>query len=518
MKKFDTSPNIHIPRPHREITASKAGVILDGSLTAMTGTDCTEALQKIIDQHTPECNLKLIIDGVALVHDLKLRSNLHIQGCGPHTGFSQNFSEGPTPCALRNANWRSNWNKEEIEDHDIWITDLTINGNRENGVSGNPADCRFTPGGGWITAARFYGVRGFQFRNVRLVDPATFGVSAANLEWFAFDNCEFIHTRFMKGLLHPDFGRGQNTDGIHINGPASDGTITNIRLATGDDGIALNATDGGRNPWDDAAKESLKQHFSEMYWMGPIRRVAISNITSHNSWQIIRLLSGRDEVYGTGMVAEIDDVTISNVNGVCANYAIGMEKWPDGGTPEFGKISISHVNVEHRSDGYWYDPTGWNPHGKPGPWENWYFIGIGGNCSQIHLSDIKRNSLNADQSAIHVHNGSRVRDLVISDLSVCEFSGARKNPGPLVKIGGRFFQGFDGTTRVDCLTLRNPRWLRDTPTDAALCEITEEGSVGSLVMTGGVGQNIGALIENRGKIETLAAFGNIPGGTAPVVR
>ena len=458
---------IYIPKPSREIVASKAGVILDGSLTSMAGTDCTEPLQKIIDQYTPECNLKLIIDGVALVHELKLRSNLHIQGCGPHTGFSQNYSDDPLPCAIRNANWRSTWNTPEIEDHDIWVSDLTINGNRDNGLSRNPGDKRFSKSGAHFIPARFYGIRSFQFRNIRVIDMAVYAVSAANLEWFAFDNCDLIHTEFMKGNLYPDFGRGQNTDGIHINGPASDGTITNIRLATGDDGIALNATDGGRNPWDEATKEAHKEAFATQYWMGPIKRVAISNITSHNSWQIIRLLSGRDETYGTGMVAEIDDVTITNVSGVCANYAIGMEKWPDGGTPVFGKISISHVNVEHRSDGYVHDPILWNPYGKPNtPWINWYFIGIGGDCSQIMISDIKRNSIDALNNAIHVHNGTRVKDLVISDLSVCEGgsvipssqgrhefpssqgSPSRNNPGPLIKIGGRFYQGFDGKTFV----------------------------------------------------------------------
>ena len=75
-------PEIFIPRPTREIVASKAGVILNGSLSSTEGTDCTKELQKIIDEYTPHTNLRLIIDGVALVHSLKLRSNMHVQGYG----------------------------------------------------------------------------------------------------------------------------------------------------------------------------------------------------------------------------------------------------------------------------------------------------------------------------------------------------------------------------------------------------------------------------------------------------
>ncbi|MCL2664550.1 MAG: glycoside hydrolase family 28 protein [Defluviitaleaceae bacterium] len=506
-----------LSKPAYEIRASEAGVILDGSLTTMEGTDCTEALQKIIDRYTPHCSLKLIIDGVALVHNLKLRSNLHIQGLGPHTGFSCNFSDSLFPSAIMNANWTTSWGgNTQIIDQNITVSDMTINGNRENGVSGNPDNKRVNKNGGFLVTARFYGVRNFQFKNVRIIDHGGYAVGAANLDWFAFLDCDFIHTEFMNGNLYPDFGRGHNTDGIHINGPANDGIISNIRIATADDGIALNASDGGRNSTDEGSVDFYKN----VFWMGPIKRVVINNVTSYNSWQIIRMLSGRDEVFGTGMVASIDDVTISNINGICANYAVGMEKWPDGGTPEFGKISISHVNVEHRGDGYLHNPIEWNPDGKPDtPWGNWFFIGIGGNCSQIMLSDIKRNSIESTSNAVFVHNGATVKDLTISDLSVCETQPCRKDPGPLIKIGGRFIQGYDGKARVECLTIRNPRWLREEKTEDPLCEVTADGSVGTMMVTGGIGKGIGSLIETTGgTIDELVAVGNSPGNNAPVVR
>jgi hypothetical protein len=84
-----------------------------------------------------------------------------------------------------------------------------------------------------------------------------------------------------------------NTDGVHIDGPASDITISNSYFHTGDDAIAINSSEG---------------------YCGPISRVTITNSTLDNARSALRVYNN-GAICANGLSPLIDTVTISNYSG-----------------------------------------------------------------------------------------------------------------------------------------------------------------------------------------------------------
>lgn len=88
-------------------------------------------------------------------------------------------------------------------------------------------------------------------------------------------------------------------DGIHVNGPAENGLLEDMRGTCGDDFIALNAWD-----WDSSAIS-----------FGAIRRITVRNI--HCGHDEMRLLPGR-KVYPDGQKTDcpVEDCNYENISGV----------------------------------------------------------------------------------------------------------------------------------------------------------------------------------------------------------
>ena len=94
-----------------------------------------------------------------------------------------------------------------------------------------------------------------------------------------------------------------NTDGLHINGPAYDVTVSDCYFRTGDDAIALNCPEG---------------------YSGSIERVAITNCVFAGSQTAVRLYADTSNAYQTGL---LNNIAIANLTGYVnvAVFVVGLE-------------------------------------------------------------------------------------------------------------------------------------------------------------------------------------------------
>jgi hypothetical protein len=119
--------------------------------------------------------------------------------------------------------------------------------------------------------ARYLGVL-FQFNHVTdlriahltLQDPETYGLQVGNVHQFTIEDITFDYN------LHK-----ANMDGVHVCGPASHGRIANLKGATNDDQVALNADDGR----------------SFEISRGPISDIQVDGLWADNGYTAVRLLS-----------------------------------------------------------------------------------------------------------------------------------------------------------------------------------------------------------------------------------
>jgi hypothetical protein len=169
-------------------------------------------------------------------------------------------------------------------DHDIEVTGGIWNGN----CLANPrgADERGVYTG---TLVNFINVRGLVLGGMTLIDAESYYLRLGEVSRFLVE-----HITFEVKNLRP------NQDGVHLGGFCDDGIIRHIRGigqgATSDDIVALNADDAcGR-----AQNLNLK--------CGPIRRVAIHDISADDCHTFVRLLTS---------VSDIDQIDIENVRGGC---------------------------------------------------------------------------------------------------------------------------------------------------------------------------------------------------------
>lgn len=137
---------------------------------------------------------------------------------------------------------------------------------------------------------RFVNVRGLRLEGLTFKDPVTFCVQLALVTDFTVDDVTF------------DFNLGNpipcNMDGIHVDGGCRFGRITNLRGATYDDLVALNADDSYESPCH-----------------GPISDITIDGIYAEGAHSAVRLLSNHSPVERIG---------ISNVHGTYYQYGIGI--------------------------------------------------------------------------------------------------------------------------------------------------------------------------------------------------
>ena len=111
---------------------------------------------------------------------------------------------------------------------------------------------------------RFVGVENLRICNLTMKDPMAYPVQISMVHHFTVENITFDYN-----MERP------NMDGIHVNGPAKDGMIRNIRGATNDDMVALNC--------DDCYETEITS--------GNIEDVLVDGLYCENGYTAVRLLS-----------------------------------------------------------------------------------------------------------------------------------------------------------------------------------------------------------------------------------
>ena len=139
---------------------------------------------------------------------------------------------------------------------------------------------------------RFENVFDLTVRDLVIKDPESYAMQFRFVDRFNVENITFDYN--MKKL---------NMDGVHINGPARNGVIRNIKGATNDDLVALNCDDG----YDDGEQLICTK--------GNIENITVDGLFADNGYTAVRLLS-----CGSTM----RNISIKNIFGTYRFYGISF--------------------------------------------------------------------------------------------------------------------------------------------------------------------------------------------------
>ncbi len=297
--------------------------ILDSDVLSGGGTDDTASLQALLDKAKTEGGIRLVMDGAALVHGLKLHSNTTIECLGANCGFYlQDHANRPI---LTNAEWNL---KDSRPTQNIRLLGGTYNHNCAHQEHDLPTseypmpetrnDDNLDPSfrdHHYIYLMEFYGVENFLMRDVILRNQRTYAFTLGNFKNAVIENCVID----MAELLTPG-----NQDGLHFFGPGQFLTIRNFRGLTGDDiiNIAPDEIDG----------------------VSDITDVLVDGVFFDHAYQGIRMLS-----HGTG---RLDRVSIRNVTGTYRVFGVSIMPFIDSTTfGNYGDISLENIDLRQDNGG-----------------------------------------------------------------------------------------------------------------------------------------------------------------------
>ena len=290
----------------RGYLASEIGCKLDCDLRTGKGvnggeaTDNTSVINDLLRTATATNPIHLTIDGGTLTTGIILNGGYTtIEGIGPASGFY--LKSGSNADVIRNG---QDVTLDPGPGHapppkisfGITLRNFYVHGNRGDGKTGNAShgmtyDTSGLPMLYGIDLVSAYGIR---IEDVVLHDVTTYAVRLSN--------CSSVICR---GIRVEAPSNDKNTDGIHIDGPATDIHISDCYFQTGDDAIALNAPEG---------------------YGGAIARVTVTNCVFERALTAIR-------IYGCykNLQFPVSDVVLSNCTGSVQNcpYMIGFL----GGSP-----------------------------------------------------------------------------------------------------------------------------------------------------------------------------------------
>ncbi len=234
---------------------------------------------------------------------------------------------------------------------------------------------------------RFNRVKRLTLRGLTLKDPVTFSTQLGNLEEFTIEDITFNHNL-----------KQSNMDGIHVHGNSRHGRITNLKGATNDDLVALNADDGG---------------VFEMS-RGPIEDVAVDGLWAKDGYTAVRLLSAGSPVRR---------IRLANIFGTYRYNAVSFtnHKVHPGAESTFEDISIHGLYCGKSEVGMKADPT------VPGN-ANLSLIWIDAPAvvNGLTMSDIRRTETAWPAATLLVEPGATIKSLQLTQATVFNHT-----PGPL---------------------------------------------------------------------------------------
>jgi hypothetical protein len=234
----------------------------------------------------PASHLQINLDGVTQTNGMLLpQGNVTVQGIGWDSGFF--VKNGANNTAMFNGMpFQPDTGKPPAQQANLLLRDFRLQGNRGNGASGNSTSGNprnAVPSNSWILGLHLANVTRVLLDHLCIDDAPTYAVLFDNVSDAIIQNCRFESP---SGDL--------NTDGIHINGPASGIGIHNCDiLSPGDDSIALNAPEG---------------------YGGEISRVTISDCRFPAGFTAMRIYT-----FVSHAPCPVRDVLFSNCTGKFAN-------------------------------------------------------------------------------------------------------------------------------------------------------------------------------------------------------
>ncbi|MFH1570238.1 MAG: hypothetical protein ABIL09_19760 [Gemmatimonadota bacterium] len=272
---------------------------------------------------------------------------------------------------------------------------ITVEGGIWDGNNAHQTCDYHRPGATWrvpYDPARYLGVL-MQFNrvtdlrvaHVTFKDPETFAFQAANLRRFTVEDVTFDY----------NLRRG-NMDGIHLHGNCHQGRIVDLKGATNDDLVALNADDGSmfeldRGPITDILVDGIwaEDGYTAVRLLSagsPIQRVRLANIYGTYRYNVVSLTNHRVH---PGADSTFEDISISGV--FCAKSVAGMP--PPG---EEIPATLSPIRIEAPAQ-----------------------------VSSLTLRDYHRTEHALPASDLHVEAGAAVDRLVLDNVAVTNHCPAR---------------------------------------------------------------------------------------------
>jgi len=217
------------------------------------------------------------------------------------------------------------------EDSNITIVGGLYDGNRRSGAWPNdgrtPTNAHPVLGRDnlLVSTLQFYGVKHLALRDVHVYDSPSLAIHVGNIVDLVSEDCS---------IECPSVIYNSNTDGFHINGPATNISIYNLKLKqTGDDALPLNADDS----MEATTEGNQATYFGMTAGWGPIEHVRVHGIYFDRCSSGIRTLSATQR---------IDDVIISDIQGTCMAGPILLDKYLFNHDPgNIGTMTFENVHV-----------------------------------------------------------------------------------------------------------------------------------------------------------------------------
>lgn len=437
------------------IYASQAGASLDSSVATGGGTDDTAALQKALDLAKACGGVHLVMDGAALITELRVHSNTTIECLNTQCGF---YQASHSDCALLiNAHPSAG----ELIDRNITLLGGTYNQNCLNQAHHVPEAVHYSKAERLVVALAFFGVENLLVRDVTVRDQRTFAFLITNWLKVTMENIR---------LELPGFIHSGNQDGIHVQGPGRFLVLRNIQGRTGDDFIAINGDEetNGEKSWAHPCAT-----------VGAITDVLIDTVMVDDAAQVVRILS-RESLH--------DRITIRNVSGNYRSFGFYLSAWDYKGKGlqgNFGSILIENIDLRQTKADYTYTEP--------------FLFRISGRHQSLTLRNINYHDPADDRYLIYLEGNSdipemgdtpaQVESLVIDGLHIQD-SGDAAQIRPYIKASGHVRRMVVKNSELYCA--RNNRAVF-IATEGALATIDH------LLMYNICAENIEHLIFDPGK-------------------
>ena len=277
-------------------------------------------------------------------------------------------------------------------------------GNNANQVRGKGTSLHLAEDDTFFTgvALRFVGVDDLVLEKMTVKDPESYSMLIADLDRFTVEHITFEHN-----LLRP------NMDGVHVNGPARFGYIHDIKGATNDDLVALNAGE-------------------DVLWLHEglhITDVEVDGLYADCGYTAVRLLSSNGELRNVG---------ISNIFGTYRFYAVSFTHHDlhPGAPVLLENVSVSNVFASKPTwmpdpeKTFFYQPS----HEYYAQTEPLFFLASGITARNISLQNIRRTEESVTRAVtVKIEENALVENLTLMDMSQ-RFTAC--DPVPMVENRG----------------------------------------------------------------------------------